>query len=284
MSGFKYQEHEKERKFSVLGINIATASITDRYIPAHWHDMIEVIYCLNGQIEVTIEKKKYAIFRGQLIIIDSGKVHSIHSKSDVFMFIGMHISRKKLISYIPDIDFYQIECYPLDIEHPMFEYYLRLCQMAEDLTRIDFDKEATNMKSDGLALILLSEVLQRFSIHLTPEKKGLPAASVENIHQILTYINEHYCEQISLQQMADLLGFTKTYFCHYFKNYMGVSFLNYLNEVRISHAYQDLISTDDAIGDIIERNGITNQKVFNRTFKEIYGCTPREARKNRIGK
>ena len=57
-----------------------------------------------------------------------------------------------------------------------------------------------------------------------------------------------------------------------------MSFLQYVNKVRVSHIYQDLIRTDIPVGELADQNGFSNQKLFNRTFKEIYGCTPREAR------
>ena len=61
---------------------------------------------------------------------------------------------------------------------------------------------------------------------------------------------------------------------------MGISFLRYVNQVRASHIYQDLIHTDLAIAEIMEKNGFTNQKLSNRTFKELYGCTPSKIRKS----
>ena len=64
------------------------------------------------------------------------------------------------------------------------------------------------------------------------------------------------------------------------KKNMGMSFLQYVNEVRVSHIYQDLIRTDTPIGELAEQNGFYNQKLFNRTFKEIYGCTPSSVRRN----
>ena len=63
---------------------------------------------------------------------------------------------------------------------------------------------------------------------------------------------------------------------------MGMSFLNYLNEVRVSHIYQDIQNSDAPIAEIIEANGFSNQKLFNKTFKELYGCTPSAVRKNVI--
>jgi AraC-like DNA-binding protein len=62
---------------------------------------------------------------------------------------------------------------------------------------------------------------------------------------------------------------------------MGMTFLQYLNEMRLAHIYQELISTGDSVSEITERNGMTNQKLFNRTFKELYGCTPSQVRNGR---
>ncbi len=55
--------------------------------------------------------------------------------------------------------------------------------------------------------------------------------------------------------------------------------MQYLNEVRAAHIYQDLENTDLSVAEIMEQNGFTNQKLFNRTFKAIYGCTPSAVRK-----
>ena len=58
-----------------------------------------------------------------------------------------------------------------------------------------------------------------------------------------------------------------------------MSFLRYLNEVRVAHVYQDLVNTEEPISYIMEKNGFTNQKLFNRTFRELYGTTPSAVRR-----
>lgn len=66
-----------------------------------------------------------------------------------------------------------------------------------------------------------------------------------------------------------------------FKKCMGVTFLEYINLVRIDHIHDELLVTDDSITDILERNGFTNYKVFSRMFKVQFGMTPRELRRLR---
>ena len=88
-----------------------------------------------------------------------------------------------------------------------------------------------------------------------------------------------HAEEITLQDGADELGLNKEYFCRMFKENMGISFISYVNQVRIDHIYQDLIHTDDSIQEIAERHGFYNQKLFYRMFKERYDCTPVKLRK-----
>ena len=62
---------------------------------------------------------------------------------------------------------------------------------------------------------------------------------------------------------------------------MGITFLEYQNELRLSYIYQDIISTNDAIKDILERHGFSNYKLFRRIFYEHFEATPTEIRKIR---
>lgn len=62
---------------------------------------------------------------------------------------------------------------------------------------------------------------------------------------------------------------------------MGTTFLEYQNELRLSHIYQDLIETDDPVNVILERHGFTNYKLFRRMFKETFGDTPTQIRKSK---
>ena len=89
----------------------------------------------------------------------------------------------------------------------------------------------------------------------------------------------HYPEKITLNDISARIGFSKEYFCRFFKQHMGITFLQYLNEVRISHAGRLLSSTELSVAEVMHQIGFTNQTVFNRLYKELYGMTPRQSRK-----
>jgi AraC-like DNA-binding protein len=121
--------------------------------------------------------------------------------------------------------------------------------------------------------------MRYFSTNSIPVETHTDILIKERIHEVIAYTDEHYREPISLSDVADHVGLDKKYFCRFFKKHMGMSFLHYLNEIRLAHIYQDIVNTQDPIHEIAEKNGMTNQKLFNHTFKELYGCKPSAVRK-----
>jgi len=152
--------------------------------------------------------------------------------------------------------------------------------MAAELTRLYIEDSPTSMlESEGIILQMLARLLKYFSSVPTYEQTNSTFSNMDRIREIITYVDEHYAEPISLKDVSDHLGLGKEYFCRFFKKHMGTSFLQYLNEVRATHIYQDLQNSNASIAEIMEDNGFTNQKLFNKTFKNLYGCTPSSVRK-----
>lgn len=134
------------------------------------------------------------------------------------------------------------------------------------------------MRSDGTVLLMLADLIQYFSVHTLPENTRRQKQSNDVLREIIAYVNNHYKDSLTLDNMARQTGFSREYFCRFFKQHMGITFLRYVNEVRISHAGRLLSDTDLSISEIMQESGFTNQTLFNRLFKEIYGMTPRQAR------
>lgn len=275
--------YETYRKVDTEGIYLSYSTAPGGYHPLHWHEEIELLYQLNGRSDIQIDGEKYQIQNKLLTVIDSRQVHSIHTYSDTSMFICVHISKKLIEKYIPDIDLYRIYCIPDDIPDSQFPEYLSVCRQMEALLRLYItDKPAWQMESEGIILQVLAQLIRHFSRKSAPDEIGLSSAdrtSFNRIRDVITYVEKHFREPISLQDIAGHLGLGREYFCRFFKKNMGMSFLRYLNEVRVSHVYRDLEQTDAPIAEIAEKNGFHNQKLFNRTFREVYGCTPSAVRR-----
>ena len=195
------------------------------------------------------------------------------------MFLCIHVDKKQLSIYCPDLELYHMKCHPVPLDDPKSTQYIHICQLAHDLTRMNVENESTSaMRSDGTALLMLADLIRYFSVYSLPGATAGTSQSNDTLREIITYVTEHYTEKLSLEEVANQVGFSREYFCRFFKQHMGITFLRYLNEVRISHAGRLLTSTDMSISEVMTESGFTNQTIFNRLFKEIYGMTPRQAR------
>lgn len=99
--------------------------------------------------------------------------------------------------------------------------------------------------------------------------------------QIIKYIECNYMEKITITDIANEAGFSSSHFMKYFKNTMGTSFIEYLNEYRLTMASRLLLSSDASILDIANEVGFDNLSYFNRLFKKRFLTTPSNYRKLR---
>ena len=94
----------------------------------------------------------------------------------------------------------------------------------------------------------------------------------------MDWVGEHYREPLTLDEAAGNLGLSREYFCRIFKKYTGQTFLEYLNGIRVMRFHDELIYSNDSITNLMAAHGISNYKIFLRTFKKIYGDTPQRMR------
>ncbi len=273
--------YETFKEISSSGINLSYHTAPGGYHPLHWHEELEILYALNGDIDIIVNNQNYPLPRKQLIVIESCQVHSSYTHHTASMFLCIHISKKQMQQYLPDIELYRIHCYPQEICDEEFPLYLEICRMLETLTRLYIENAPVfEMEAKGIVLQVLAHLLRHFSTREAPSLGTTDVMTMERIRQVITYVNEHFRDPISLLAISDHLGLSREYFCRFFKQNMGISFLNYLSEVRLTHIYQDLLTTDTPIAELAEQNGFTNQKLFNKSFRQLYGCTPSSVRKS----
>lgn len=91
--------HEALHPLGNLGIQVSMAALENTHIPAHWHEAMEILFCLNGSVRIHIEHEHLTLQRNQLIVFDSKEVHSIHSDSKLYMFLCIHVDKKQLSVY-----------------------------------------------------------------------------------------------------------------------------------------------------------------------------------------
>lgn len=271
--------HEIVGNKNCAGIQYGFHTVSEKYEPLHWHDELEILYYLNGKASILIDGLRYQLPKKQAVVINSGQVHNTSYSEGAAMYLCIHIDLTFIEEYVPDIQLYQIECHPERIAEKDFPQYRRLCSLLEQITeRYIQEEEMLLLEATGLILQIFAELLQNFSKKIPLESAGRDALSRKRIQEVLAYTQEHYREQIALDDIAGLLGLGKEYFCRFFKKNMGMTFGRYLNEVRISKVHHDLLYTDEPVSLLLEKHGFLNSKLFYDMFRSIYGCRPLQVR------
>jgi len=102
------------------------------------------------------------------------------------------------------------------------------------------------------------------------------------MNDIVDYVENNYKKQISLNQLADSLGYEYCYFSKLFNKLFSMSFNSYINTYRFNAASEMLINTDMPVTEIAYESGFQSIRSFNNTFKNLSGRSPSDFRKNGI--
>lgn len=137
------------------------------------------------------------------------------------------------------------------------------------------------MNSEHLQSIIsiLTEFSQTVIEEITKMKSHNPKGMV---NLALNYIQEHYDEKISLEDVANKLSVSKHYLCGVFKKVTGENMSLYINKLRIEKSKRMLLEPQVRIKEIYEEVGYSNQHYFSKVFKKITGMTVLEYREKRI--
>lgn len=248
-------------------------------INKHFHDWIEIIYLTHGDLEIQVNNKTTQVKVNDFVVINPMSIHStrcMNGNTSILLQIPLSFLEK----FMPDIRDYSFFV-DLDSKDPKVQTKLaNFRSTLQDLwINYEFQVEGYVFRCYSLIFELIYILVHSFSYKVDRKERQKNEKNLERIQTIIEYVEAHYQEPISIPEIAGLVGLNEIYFSRFFKNNMGMTFLEYLNMVRLEKIYVDLLNTNIPIKDIQEKHGFYNDKVFRRMFKEVYGCTPREARK-----
>lgn len=242
----------------------------------HKHRDYELIYVLDGKITLIVEQTVYKLEKNDIMLVNSNKVHEIRR------VLGMESSSLVASVYI-SLDFLRSNysngtpsfwcSSSMDTENSNYDM-LRdvLNQMIKDYAVNDGKKRFVEYSHDYYFLHML---MTYFVVEGKQE-------AVSREEQICDYIEQNYVNDISLTDLSEELELSTSYISRYFKKNLGMNFVSYLYKVRLSHAVEDLVSSEDAITDIAFANGFPNIAAFNKQFRLEYEMTPSEYRKQHL--
>lgn len=260
------------------GIPVNVELLNIKNMPFYWHNSIEILYVLKGEIDVTIDSDSCIIKQGEVEIINVDEAHTISSKVDNLVLI-FNIDTEFLKNYYKDIDdvfFYtdntsQIEEGKYDVlKRYLSNIYYEMIKHGEEY----------EIEIQSNTVSLLFHLVNEFH-YLTIEDSDLKDKEIqlERYHRITKYIYTNYMNKISLKDIADKEFLSLHYLSHELKNRFGYSFQEILNLTRIEESIKLLLDTDTSVSDIALETGFSHVRYYNKNFKTYYNCTPSQFRK-----
>ena len=196
------------------------------------------------------------------------------------VYLCVHILPSRMCLYVPEFDQLQFSLAfdPEDREKAEAYEQLRI-HMQEILLQTKENSQAYRLEQHARLFDAAAILVKHFSQAMPIEERNLQRSDMNRLEPLLEAVQLRHGEELSLDWACGELGLNKEYFCRLFKKNMGVSFLQYLYQVRATAVCRELELSDDPISEIAERHGFKDPKMLSQHFKEIYGCTPSEKRK-----
>ena len=252
-------------------------------VPAHWHHSLEILLIESGGMTVTLNDARLSLHAQDFVLINSGDLHSTncpeHSRVRV-----LQIPYPFLKQNIPEYDRLRFRSGPCGAPgtDAAFRHLLRSlqgCRETDGFSAPSISSSARSLHFKSLLYELLSLCVSSYLLPEAEREQSLSDTERARLITVTDYVNAHYSEPVSLRGAAAAVALNPEYFCRFFKKNMGITFLEYVSQVRFSHVCQDILHTDQSVTDILSRHGFTNYKLFRRMFRETYGCTPSAKRR-----
>lgn len=239
----------------------------------HWHKELEFIYLRSGSANICINNQTFAVHAGDLIFCDSGDIHysnsfELNHTIEFLIFDPQILTSGYQYSHFPSPVISAKTLKELGLDKAASELF---SQVAEEL-----QQKETYYQDIVKAKIRTFWYLLRRKIPSSPKPviQGSRSVLLNDLQKLLAYLEDHYAENITLEQAAQKMHFSHSHFSKTFKKLTGIHFVTYVNRVRIEHACDAIRNHSGKITEIALNCGFNNIRSFNRVFKEITGCTP----------
>lgn len=270
-------EHHLQLKTNRLEPFILHCLINRFDSPCNWHKNIEIIYILKGEGYIRYGTEEYALREGDLVAVNSGSIHHLYSNTGFDYYC-----------IIIDDDF--CENNGIDVEKCEFEKITR----DEETVRV-FLEAAEMMKDeilkknsdDRLAVpkvrrAMLSFMIQLCEKHLVNynESQKKRDRSEEHVKKALSYINDNFKSNITLESISAAVGISKFHLSREFKKYTGETVFTYTNIIRCRNA-EVCILDGMSVSDAAYASGFETMSYFSGMYKKVMGVAPSKVKKRR---
>ncbi len=262
------------------------------YIPWHWHSALEICYVENGEIEYHTSNGVCLLKKGDACFVNANTLHMIRAHHgmrgcrlyaqlfDMHFLSGIYNSIFEIKYFLPILKCQDIQVFPIRPDNStgirMITCLLNAYEVNEK-TGTGYEFEVRNYLSTFWYMLFNVTEELRNNGHYKSD------ISIERIKLMINYIMNNYDQKVALDEIAKSANVSKRECLRCFKNNLGMSPIEYLNDYRIRMAAQMLAKSSDSVITVSENCGFCSCSYFSKVFRDVMGCTPKEYRKNTFG-
>lgn len=244
-------------------------------IKPHWHADLELVYVLEGFIEIETNDQLYVLNEEDVILTNPYEIHSIHGKNSAVLSILINLEKLGIKQE-------EIESLVFDLNSSLEADktpYQKIKMLIASLINYNL-KYQDNSKYANLSIIysLFAEFMNKYRV-ISNSSKPQHNKNLIKLREIIKYLNDNYKNYITLKTLSLEFNLTVPYISSFFNKYFGKNFQDYYDELRISKSLQTLLENNQTLEDISLAFGFTDSRGYVRAFKKIYHLTPTEYRK-----
>lgn len=233
----------------------------------HWHENIELLYCIHGSGEAVIDSRQVPLCAGGLTVVNSSRLHYTKALSE------------QVVYYCLIVDSSMLERFHLFAEQREFMEFVQ-----SDEARRRFERIITEMQEKRLCYeAVVKGEIAALMAHLMREfsSPGREEGKSDMVKQGIRYLKKHYREPLSVDSVAEAAGFSRYYFCRGFKSMTGYTVNEYLRFLRCREAERLLRETNCTVSDAAAACGFDDVSYFTKIFKRQTGNLPSKIRKEK---
>lgn len=253
---------------------------------AHWHQELELQYLIHGELELCINGSNYSIKQGEGILINSNALHEIRTENRIegARSAGILIY-PGFIAPVNSSIFYE-DVYPF-VSNSAFSAFKFTDAAGWQQEALSLMRELIGWNAHGrrpklrahILVCLIWELLLKHNEQIPSAHEERKAfTSRERTRQMLKFIYDHYAEPLSVQDIADSAGVSRSECFRCFQKMIGKNPFRVLNEYRLEAAARLLQDTEFPVSEVGLRCGFNSQSYFGKKFREYYHKTPLEFR------
>ena len=255
-------------------------------MPHHWHEEMEIVYVTQGPVVVSVRNTEYVLATEDIVLVHPQTIHSIRQYNDCASRYYTILFRFSMLESGTDDTCREKYFEPIYSRKLLMPEYMNkdhpLHKAIEPLIReLLVDPHHQRFHDELLIKSRVFNIMYLVYPYCQPADKSTVYEDIvyEKLKRSLTYMEENYAENITVEKMASISNYSKSYFSKLFKQLTGDSFTHYLKNFRLEIAADRIRTEKTKISEIAIDCGFSNLSYFSRAFYEKYHITPSDYRK-----